>query len=203
MSTNIFKCIFLVLSDFFQKHDVAVMTVRELFEFITDPSITSDNINEYLDKVSELQWCFIGNLNNRLFLFLVAFCAFWQAWCDWVHTFVAVGFFFYLQAMEIASERTAEDRSNQDKVDEEVNSFLTFLNICIPVQATRVQSWQIELLNSNVCSPEKVMESRCNENVKYHCNILSVVHMRVFLSDFPRSKIVKIIVQYNSLWALV
>uniref|UniRef100_A0A672SM69 Serine/threonine-protein kinase RIO1 n=1 Tax=Sinocyclocheilus grahami TaxID=75366 RepID=A0A672SM69_SINGR len=61
------------VNDFFQKHNVAVMTVRELFEFITDPSITSDNINQYLDK-----------------------------------------------AMEIASERTAEERSNQDKVDEEV-----------------------------------------------------------------------------------
>ncbi|XP_073682216.1 serine/threonine-protein kinase RIO1-like [Garra rufa] len=61
------------VNDFFQKHNVAVMTVRELFEFITDPSITSDNINQYLDK-----------------------------------------------AMEIASERTAEERSNQGKVDEEV-----------------------------------------------------------------------------------
>ncbi|KAK2901044.1 hypothetical protein QQF64_014866 [Cirrhinus molitorella] len=61
------------VNDFFQKHNVAVMTVRELFEFITDPSITNDNINQYLDK-----------------------------------------------AMEIASQRTAEERSNQDKVDEEV-----------------------------------------------------------------------------------
>ncbi|XP_050993210.1 serine/threonine-protein kinase RIO1 isoform X2 [Labeo rohita] len=61
------------VNDFFQKHNVAVMTVRELFEFITDPSITSDNINQYLDK-----------------------------------------------AMERATERTAEERSNQDKVDEEV-----------------------------------------------------------------------------------
>ncbi|XP_066508917.1 serine/threonine-protein kinase RIO1-like [Hoplias malabaricus] len=61
------------INDFFQKHNVAVMTVRELFEFVTDPSITKDNINQYLDK-----------------------------------------------AMEIASARTAEERSNQDKVDEEV-----------------------------------------------------------------------------------
>lgn len=61
------------VNDFFQRHNVAVMTVRELFEFVTDPSITTDNINQYLDK-----------------------------------------------AMEIASERTAEERSNQDKVDEEV-----------------------------------------------------------------------------------
>uniref|UniRef100_W5L7D1 Serine/threonine-protein kinase RIO1 n=1 Tax=Astyanax mexicanus TaxID=7994 RepID=W5L7D1_ASTMX len=61
------------VNDFFQKHNVAVMTVRELFEFVTDPSITSENINQYLDK-----------------------------------------------AMEIASERTSEERSNQDKVDDEV-----------------------------------------------------------------------------------
>lgn len=33
------------------KHGVAVMTVRELFDFITDPSITSQNIDQYLDKV--------------------------------------------------------------------------------------------------------------------------------------------------------
>ena len=39
------------LVDFFQKHSVAVMTVRELFEFITDPSITSENIDDYLSKV--------------------------------------------------------------------------------------------------------------------------------------------------------
>uniref|UniRef100_A0AAR2LK64 Serine/threonine-protein kinase RIO1 n=1 Tax=Pygocentrus nattereri TaxID=42514 RepID=A0AAR2LK64_PYGNA len=64
------------INDFFQKHNVAVMTVRELFEFVTDPSITSDNINQYLEK-----------------------------------------------AMEIASARTAEERTNQDKVDEELVSF--------------------------------------------------------------------------------
>lgn len=61
------------VNDFFQKHNVAVMTVRELFEFVTDPSITSENINQYLDK-----------------------------------------------AMEISSERTSEERSNQDEVDDEV-----------------------------------------------------------------------------------
>uniref|UniRef100_A0A8C9EVZ7 non-specific serine/threonine protein kinase n=1 Tax=Pavo cristatus TaxID=9049 RepID=A0A8C9EVZ7_PAVCR len=62
------------VNGFFQKHNVAVMTVRELFEFITDPSITSENIDDYLTK-----------------------------------------------AMEIASKRTEEERSSQDKVDEEVS----------------------------------------------------------------------------------
>lgn len=36
------------------KHGVAVMTVRELFDFITDPSITCHNIDQYLEKVKTL-----------------------------------------------------------------------------------------------------------------------------------------------------
>lgn len=40
-----------LLTDFFLKHSVAVMTVRELFEFVTDPSITSENMDAYLSKV--------------------------------------------------------------------------------------------------------------------------------------------------------
>lgn len=39
------------MTDFFLKHNVAVMTVRELFEFVTDPSITQENMDAYLSKV--------------------------------------------------------------------------------------------------------------------------------------------------------
>lgn len=39
------------LADFFYKYNVAVMTVRELFEFVTDPSITNENMDAYLEKV--------------------------------------------------------------------------------------------------------------------------------------------------------
>lgn len=39
------------LLDFFVKRGVAAMTVRELFDFITDPSITCNNIDQYLEKV--------------------------------------------------------------------------------------------------------------------------------------------------------
>lgn len=39
------------MTDFFFKHAVAVMTVRELFEFVTDPSITPENMDGYLEKV--------------------------------------------------------------------------------------------------------------------------------------------------------
>uniref|UniRef100_A0A8C9MEJ8 Serine/threonine-protein kinase RIO1 n=1 Tax=Serinus canaria TaxID=9135 RepID=A0A8C9MEJ8_SERCA len=78
------------VNDFFQKHNVAVMTVKELFEFITDPSITSENIDDYLSK-----------------------------------------------AMEIASKRTEEERSSQDKVDEEV-----FKKAYIPRTLTEVKNYE-------------------------------------------------------------
>ncbi|XP_007422197.1 serine/threonine-protein kinase RIO1 [Python bivittatus] len=42
------------INDFFHKYNVAVMTVRELFEFVTDPSITNKNMDAYLEKVMEI-----------------------------------------------------------------------------------------------------------------------------------------------------
>ncbi|KDR20687.1 serine/threonine-protein kinase RIO1 [Zootermopsis nevadensis] len=41
------------ISEFFRKKDVATMTVKELFDFITDPTITDSNRDAYLDKMSE------------------------------------------------------------------------------------------------------------------------------------------------------
>lgn len=41
----------LPVTGFFLKHGVAVMTVRELFEFVTDPSVTHENVDAYLAKV--------------------------------------------------------------------------------------------------------------------------------------------------------
>ncbi|XP_044523804.1 serine/threonine-protein kinase RIO1 isoform X1 [Gracilinanus agilis] len=78
------------VNDFFLKHSVAVMTVRELFEFITDPSITKDNMDDYL-----------------------------------------------LKAMEIAAQRTEEQRSNQDHVDEEV-----FKRAYIPRTLNEVKNYE-------------------------------------------------------------
>ncbi|XP_054841559.1 serine/threonine-protein kinase RIO1 [Eublepharis macularius] len=78
------------VNDFFRKYSVAVMTVRELFEFVTDPSITSVNMDAYLEK-----------------------------------------------AMEIASQRTEEERSNQDNVDEEV-----FKKAYIPRTLTDVKNYE-------------------------------------------------------------
>lgn len=37
--------------DFFKKNGVAVMTIRELFDFIVDPSIADDAVDSYLDIV--------------------------------------------------------------------------------------------------------------------------------------------------------
>ncbi|XP_054452128.1 serine/threonine-protein kinase RIO1 [Anoplopoma fimbria] len=78
------------VNEFFVKRGVAVMTVRELFDFITDPSITCHNIDQYLEK-----------------------------------------------AMVIASERTSEQRSDQDGVDEEV-----FKKAYIPRTLTDVSHYE-------------------------------------------------------------
>ncbi|XP_033010420.1 serine/threonine-protein kinase RIO1 [Lacerta agilis] len=78
------------INDFFRKYNVAVMTVRELFEFVTDPSITNENMDAYLEK-----------------------------------------------AMEISCERTEEERSNQDNVDEEV-----FKKAYIPRTLTEVKNYE-------------------------------------------------------------
>lgn len=98
------------VNDFFQKHSVAVMTVRELFEFVTDQSITSDNINQYLEK-----------------------------------------------AMEIASARTAEERSNQDEVDDEV-----FKKAYIPRTLNEVSHYE-----RDVDAMKKEQESKQNDNILY------------------------------------
>ncbi|XP_013190851.1 serine/threonine-protein kinase RIO1 [Amyelois transitella] len=41
------------ISKFFRKKGVATLTVRELFDFITDITITEDNMEDYLEKLSE------------------------------------------------------------------------------------------------------------------------------------------------------
>ena len=41
------------INEFFRKHRVCTMTVKELFEFVTDPTITGDNIDEYLDRIQQ------------------------------------------------------------------------------------------------------------------------------------------------------
>ncbi|XP_075825977.1 serine/threonine-protein kinase RIO1 isoform X1 [Microtus pennsylvanicus] len=78
------------VNDFFFKYAVAVMTVRELFEFVTDPSITPENIDAYLEK-----------------------------------------------AMEIASQRTKEEKTSQDQVDEEV-----FKQAYIPRTLNEVKNYE-------------------------------------------------------------
>lgn len=39
------------MQDFFKKHGVAVMTIRELFDFIVDPTIDDESVDSYLEKV--------------------------------------------------------------------------------------------------------------------------------------------------------
>ncbi|MBN3318791.1 RIOK1 kinase, partial [Atractosteus spatula] len=103
------------INDFFLKRGVAVMTVRELFEFVTDPSITSDNIDDYLEK-----------------------------------------------AMEIASERTSEERSNQDRVDEEV-----FKKAYIPRTLNDVSNYERDVDNMLKMKEEDISLNVQNDNILY------------------------------------
>lgn len=41
------------ISDFFRRKNVSTMTVKELFDFITDTSITDDNMIDHLEKISD------------------------------------------------------------------------------------------------------------------------------------------------------
>ncbi|CAM6125327.1 unnamed protein product [Calypogeia fissa] len=41
------------VTDFFRKSGVAVMTVRELFDFVVDPALAADQVDDYLEKIQE------------------------------------------------------------------------------------------------------------------------------------------------------
>ncbi|XP_067008583.2 serine/threonine-protein kinase RIO1 [Anabrus simplex] len=42
------------ITEFFKKREVATMRVKELFDFITDPTISESNMEQYLDRISEI-----------------------------------------------------------------------------------------------------------------------------------------------------
>jgi hypothetical protein len=41
------------VTDFFRKNNVAAMSVRELFDFVVEPSLAENQVDEYLEKVQE------------------------------------------------------------------------------------------------------------------------------------------------------
>lgn len=41
------------INSYFEKKGVATMTTKQLFDFITDPTINEENMEECLDKLSE------------------------------------------------------------------------------------------------------------------------------------------------------
>lgn len=103
------------VNDFFLKHNVAVMTVRELFEFVTDPSITQENMDAYLSK-----------------------------------------------AMEIASQRTKEERSSQDHVDEEV-----FKRAYIPRTLNEVKNYERDIDIMMKLKEEDMAMNAQQDNILY------------------------------------
>ncbi|KAM6976656.1 serine/threonine-protein kinase RIO1 [Aplochiton taeniatus] len=103
------------VNDFFLKRGVAVMTMRELFEFVIDPSITSANINQYLDK-----------------------------------------------AMDISSQRTVEERSNQESVDDEV-----FRNAYIPRTLNEVSHFERDIDTMAKLKDRESSVNGQNDNILY------------------------------------
>lgn len=43
--------LYFLASDFFHHHDVATLTIKSLFNFLTDPTITLDNMEVCLDRL--------------------------------------------------------------------------------------------------------------------------------------------------------
>uniref|UniRef100_A0A8C0CTZ3 Serine/threonine-protein kinase RIO1 n=1 Tax=Balaenoptera musculus TaxID=9771 RepID=A0A8C0CTZ3_BALMU len=103
------------VNDFFLKHGVAVMTVRELFEFVTDPSVTHENVDAYLAK-----------------------------------------------AMEIASQRTKEEMSSQDHVDEEV-----FKRAYIPRTLNEVKNYERDMDIMMKLKEEDMAMNAQQDNILY------------------------------------
>lgn len=103
------------VNGFFLKRSVAVMTVRELFEFITDPSITRENMDAYLSK-----------------------------------------------AMEIASQRTKEERSSQEHVDEEV-----FKHAYIPRTLNEVKNYERDMDIMMKLKEEDMAMNAQHDNILY------------------------------------
>ncbi|XP_077415875.1 serine/threonine-protein kinase RIO1 [Vanacampus margaritifer] len=100
------------VNDFFGKRGVAVMTVRELFEFITDLSITCDNMDQYLEKM-----------------------------------------------MAVAAQRTLAERSDRDRVDEEV-----FKKAYIPRTLTEVSHYERDV---DLVRTAELAGGRRHDNVLY------------------------------------
>ncbi|KAF3815305.1 hypothetical protein GH733_016687 [Mirounga leonina] len=103
------------VNGFFLKHSVAVTTVRELFEFVTDPSITQENMDAYLSR-----------------------------------------------AMEIASQRTKEERSSQDHVDEEV-----FKRAYIPRTLNEVKNYERDMDIMMKLKEENMAMNAQQDNILY------------------------------------
>ena len=46
------------VNEFFRRKNVAVLTLKGLFDFVTDPTITSDNVDRYLEEAQVTKLCF-------------------------------------------------------------------------------------------------------------------------------------------------
>uniref|UniRef100_A0A8D3CK51 Serine/threonine-protein kinase RIO1 n=1 Tax=Scophthalmus maximus TaxID=52904 RepID=A0A8D3CK51_SCOMX len=134
------------VNEFFLKRGVPVMTIRELFDFITDPSITCRNIDQYLEK-----------------------------------------------AMVIAADRTSEQRSHQDRVDDEV-----FKQAYIPRTLTEVSHYERDVDLMRAKDEESAITGH-HDNILYQTltglkkdlsGVQTVLNLILFVSQ-EKKKLVK------------
>ncbi|XP_033116532.1 serine/threonine-protein kinase RIO1-like [Anneissia japonica] len=92
------------ITDFFCKKGVCTMTVRELFDFVTDPNINESNLEDYLEK-----------------------------------------------AMKIASERSEQDLTEQEKIDEAV-----FKQTYIPRSLDEVEDYEKHIIKIKEGEKEEI-----------------------------------------------
>ncbi|XP_071964522.1 serine/threonine-protein kinase RIO1-like [Antedon mediterranea] len=95
------------ITEFFRKKGVCTMTMRELFDFVTDPNINANNVDDYIEK-----------------------------------------------AMKIASERSENEPTEQEKVDEGV-----FKQTYIPRTLDEVEDYEKHIL--------KIQEGGAGEEIYY------------------------------------
>ena len=67
------------MQEFFKKHGVAVMTIRELFDFIVDASIADDAVDSYLEEVFIFLFYYLFAFSEQLQRDIYAFQKFLDA----------------------------------------------------------------------------------------------------------------------------
>ena len=129
------------VTDFFEKKGVGVMTVRELFDFVTDVTLAKDTVDDYLDKVrasggwTSVSFSFSVSLGSFLY---VCLCL-----CLFVSVFLSLPDFFEKKGVGVMTVRELCVTLTKDTVDDYISRqdaciggmdsrvFLSLVSLCL------------------------------------------------------------------------